>query len=397
MNVTQRISEQNIVTCPQDVVRINDKVLKGFHVRLGKLKSDNTRLASYYFFYRIGGRNGRQVNYFIGNSHNMDAGLARRIALQIEPHVKAGKDIQKMKFEAEKEAVKFKDFWRFCGEQFVEQKYKNSHDIIGQFKRHIIPQIGSIDLRKLSQRIIDLRIVSPLVQHNKHSSARQLISILKQLLEHAVTLHYLDRQPIESFEQLKRHPAQLKNQDLSMRLTGAQIKGVYYRASKSSKTSVYLFTLRLQILSGQSLAVICRTYRQDIKVNKWLLRDTNGKLSGKAIPLIGPLKSLLKQGVKDYTNAQSLFLIPGKGKRGAQDRAMDPKSLAKLQQQFIIDVHGHKRTMSQLLSDIEQAMLAVNVAPLVVGYLFHKKLESYLNLAPDDPIISAGLTTWYSG
>lgn len=397
MNISERITEQSIAFCSADVLRINDNVLKGFHVRLGKLKLDNSRLASFYFFYRVGGRNGRQVNYFIGNSEQMDAGLARRIAVQIEPHVKAGKDVQQMKFNAEKGGVKFKEFWRFQGEEFVLVKYKNGSDIVSQFRRHILPKIGSIDLEKLSHRLIGLRIVSPLIEENKLGTARQLVSVLKQVLEKAVLEKYLQEQPIENFPQLKVSRPVKEVKENSNQLTGAQIKGIYYRASKMSNRSVYLFTLRLQILSAQSLSMICRTFRQDIKGNKWLLRDSSGKLSGKVIPLDGPLKALLKQGVKDHTNAQSLYLIPGKGKRIIADQSMDPKSLAKLQQKFILDVHGHKRTMTQLLGDIEQAMIDVQVPPLVVAYLFHKKVESYLKLAPDDPSVKAGLTIWYGG
>jgi hypothetical protein len=396
MNILGRITEQNISIANERAQRINDNVLKGFHARFGPCKEDGTRLVSYYFFYRIGGRNGRQVNYFIGNSQSMDAGLARRIAMQIEPHVKAGKDILKMKFEGEKEAVRFKDYWRYLGESFVLEKYKNGHDICRQIKQYVLPQIGSIHLKKLNHRLICLRVVDPIIDQEKLSVARSIISYLKQILQHAVAHDYITMVPMNTFENLTKriisNPAEER-----VHLSGSQIKGIFYRASKSTAKNAYLFTLRLQILSGQSLATICRSYRQDIKGNKWLLRDRNGKLNGKLIPLDGPLKALLKQGVKDYTIAQSLYLLPGKGARGKADKSMDPKSLAKHQKQFTFEVHGHQLSMSQLLVDVEQAMLHVGVTPLVVAYLFHKKVESYLQLAPDDPMISDGLQKWYRG
>jgi len=398
MNKSERITEHVIAICSPEVKRINDNVLKGFHVRLGVVRNDGSRLASYYFFYRVGGRNGRQVNYFIGNSETMDAGLARRIALQIEPHVKAGKDIEAMKFSAEKEHVKVKEFWRFLGAKFVIEKYKNGHEICRLFELHILPQIGSVQLAKVNQRIVELRIIKPLLDVNKISMATSVIVYLKQLLKYAVQMDYLSRQPIEHLKINRR--LQLdndKSDKQELALTGAQLKGIYYRASKIPASNTYLFTLRLQILSGQSLATICRTFRQDIKGNKWLLRDRNGKLNGKVIPCDGPLKSLLKQGVKQFTNAQSLYLLPGKGARKKDDKAMDAKSLAKLQQQFIFEVHGRKRSMSNMLKDIEAAMVDIGVSPLVVAYLFHRKVDAYLALDNDDPLIADGLNHWYRG
>ena len=91
MNIKERITQALLAHVDLTINRINDNQIIGFHVRLGKLKLDGSRLASYYYFYRIGGRNGRQVNYFIGNSDVIDAGVARRIALKIEPHLRPEK------------------------------------------------------------------------------------------------------------------------------------------------------------------------------------------------------------------------------------------------------------------------------------------------------------------
>ena len=125
--------------------------------------------------------------------------------------------------------------------------------------------------------------------------------------------------------------------------------------------------------------------------------DRNGKLNGKAIPLEGPLKALLKEGVKDYSMAKSLYLIPGKGSRAKDDKSMDPKSLAKHQKKFITDVQGQSLSMTQLQLDIKNAMIQVGVSPLVVAYLFHTKVEDYMQLAADDPLITKGLNNWYNG
>lgn len=396
LNISDRITEQLIANCDDSISRINDSAIKGFHVRLGVKKIDAPRLASFYFFYRIGGRNGRQVNYFIGNSENMDAGLARRIALQIQPHVEAGKDIAKMKFEAEKEQVRLKDFWRYLGRDYINDRYSRGGEICTMIEKHILPAIGSVHLTKLSERIIVLRVVDPLIEQNKSSLVKSLMSYFKQLLLFAVQKEYLNQLPLQTTIQVPKQIIKDESKEMSS-LTGAQLKGIYYRAHKDTSQSAYLFTLQLQILSGQTLATICRAFRQDIKGNKWLLRGRDGKLSGVVIPLDGPLKKLLKQGVKSFSNAQSLYLLPGKGARAKADKGMDPKSLAKLQQQFIKEVHNHKCSMSQLLKDIEKAMISLGIEPRVVAYLFHRKLESYLALDADDPMVQQGLNQWYRG
>ncbi|NRA62329.1 MAG: hypothetical protein HRU25_15810 [Psychrobium sp.] len=387
-----RITESVILQASNEVSRINDNQIIGFHVRLGKPQSDGGRLASYYYFYRIGGRNGRQVNYFIGNSSNIDAGLARRIAVQIQPHVKAEKDILKMKFEAEKSNVRLKDFWLYLGRDFFVKKYKNQADAIRNIEAIILPAIGSVHLDKLSHQLVELRVVRPMQKRNTLSQLKVVISQLRGLLKHAVQCHYLTVQPLASFDiEQEKTPITTK---ISATLSGAQIKGLYYRASKVGRNAVYLYTLRLQILTGLDLTTICASYRQDIRTNLWSLRASNGKLTGKIIPLSGPLKLLLKEILKTFPRAQSLYLFPAKKSSGKQ-QTMDVRSLAKAQQRFIFDVQQVTLSMSQLLSNIERAMIEAKLDPLVVAHLFNKKLADYLTLDVKDPKILTALETWY--
>jgi len=390
VNIKERISPALIASLASDVNRVNDNQYIGFHARLGQRKGDGSRLVSYYYFYRVGGRNGQQINYFIGNSDTLDAGTARRIAMQIEPHIKAGKDILKMKFEAQKSNVRLKDFWRFLGREFFLNKYKNSQDALRNIEVAVLPQLGSVPLDKLQQQLIELRVIKPLVDAKKFSQLRVVVSQFRALLQLAVDHQYLQKQPLKHHVVIGEGPAKAVADD---HLSGAQIKGIYYRAGKSQKQSVYLYTLRLQILTGQPLSVILASYRQDIKGNSWLLRATNGKLTGKILPLGGPLKVLLKEVLKRFPNAHSLYLFPSKGR----EVGMDARAIAKSQRRFIASVHGHGIAMSALLKDIETAMINIGVEPLVVGYLFGKKLDSYLALDPRDTAIEQGLQQWYRG
>ncbi|MDP2560319.1 hypothetical protein [Psychrobium sp. 1_MG-2023] len=405
MNLKLRISAAELAKCSLEVTRVNDSQISGFHARFGKTNSDGYRLISYYFYYRLGGRNGRQVNYFIGNSSTMDVGTARRIAMQIEPLVKQGKDIVQMKFEAEKQTVKLKTFWRFKGADFIMKKYKNSQDAKRNFEVDILPKIGSVELSKISQRLVEVRVLKPLVSAGKKSQAKVILSQLKALLSFAVDQQYLTHQPIKKVDPSFFGSTDLSNSDLNSReprdgdaiLSGAQLKGIYFRASKATRRSAFLFTLRLQILTGQSLSTICQSYRQDIKANRWLLRGSDGKLTGKSIPVTGPLKALLKEVVTEFTNRESLYLFPGKGARAKQDRNMDSRALAKAQQRFIFDVHQERVSMTQLLSDIKHAMITLKINPLVIAYLFHDNLSGYLAIESDCPSIAVGLEQWYGG
>lgn len=395
MNIKERITQSLLATLKNDVERVNDTQYIGFHARLGKPKSDGFRLVSYYYFYRIGGRNGKQINYFIGNSKQMDAGVARRIAMKIEPHVKAGEDILKLKFVAEKQHVRVKDFWRFSGIEFFKNKYKNYHDAIRNIETNVLPQIGSVGLDKLSHHLIELRVLAPLANQNKLSQMKVVASQFKALLQYAVDNEYLVQQPMKQLSiQL---PEPIKSAVPQIKLSASQIKGIYYRAAKSDKSNAYLYTLRIQILSGQALSTILASYRQDIKGNYWSLRATNGKLTGKVIPLQGPLKLLFKEVMSRFPTVDSLYLFPSKIERNQGDVAMDPRAVAKSQQRFIAGVHGCTLAMGMFRKQIELAMVNVGVPPLVVAYLFDRKVEDYLRLAPKSEAIALGLGHWYNG
>lgn len=395
MVIKERISVAVVKNARVELKRINDNQYQGFHARLGKLRADGSRLISYYFFYRVGGRNGRQSNYFIGNSDTMDAGVARRIAGQIHPLVKAGKDILKLKFQSEKEQVRLKDFWRFSGREYFEKKYKNSDDYIRNIERDVLPNIGSVHLRKLSDRLIQLRVFKPLIERGKPNQVKAVASQLKSLLGYAIETDYLTSLPIKS--PLIGHANAESTQGDEVVISPAQIKAIYYRATKESGNKPYLYTLRLQILTGQSLSTILASYRQDIKGNYWSLRSTSGKLTGKVIPLQGPLKALLKEVLERFSTAQSLYLLPSKKCNDTLDVSLDPRALAKSQQRFIINVIEQKISMSKLCKQVEAAMVTNGVPVLVVAYLFDRKVEDYLRLFAKDPVIAAGLTQWYNG
>lgn len=395
MAIKERITDVMVRNLTSETTRVNDNQINGFHLRAGKIRDDGTRLFSYYFFYRLGGRNGRQVNFFIGNSTTLSAGEARRIALKIEPLVRGGKDLQKMQFDDKNKEVKLKLFWRYIGREIFKKNYKNSQDAIRNIEAVVLTAIGSVTLEKISPQLVELRLVKPLTAQGKVSQAKVIISQLKALLKIAVQHGFLTAQPIKGFE--FKSVASVVNPDLTSEVTGAQLKGIYYRASKETRHSAFLYCLRLQILTGQSLAVICRCYRQDIKGNKWLLRTSDGKLSGRVIPLAGPLKALFKEILKIFPVVHSLYLFPGQARGKKNDCEMDTRALAKSQKRFIASVHNINVTQRSLLGDIEQAMLSLNINPLAVAYLFGKKLDPSLTLNPDDPEIAKALEQWYRG
>jgi len=395
MRIKERITQGGITSVASNVTRVNDSQYPGFHARFGKPKDDGTRLVSYYYFYRVGGRNGKQCNYFIGNSEQIDAGVARRIAAKIQPLVKRGEDILKLKFNSEKDHVRLSEFWRFSGEKMFSKKYKNANDAIRNIERNVLAQIGSVPLDKITNELVELRIFRPLLKQKKLSQLKSVASQLRGLLQFAVDSDYLVAQPIKPLTGLL--VTALIPQRKSQSLSGPQIKGIYYRAAKTPKLLAYLYTLRIQILTGQSLSSILASYRQDIKGNYWSLRATNGKLTGKIIPLHGPLKILLKEVIVAFTTPDSLFLFPSKLVRNGGDVAMDPRAIAKSQQRFIMEVQGTKITSSELIQHIEMAMVELGVPGLVVAYLFDRKIEQYLTLDPKDQSIATGLTQWYSG
>jgi len=398
MNLRERISDKLVKNLDSAVNRVNDNLLAGFHLRTGHFNGAGIRRISYYFYYRIGGRNGRQVNFLIGRDDTLSAGEARRIAQQIYPLILAGKDVRQMQFYAQTDQLKLKHFWQMQGRDYFANKYKRSQDAIRNIENWVLPHLGSVPLTKIDQRLVELRLVKRL--RDNQNTLRIVISQLKSLLVLAVECGLIDVQPIGHVECGITPKVQLI--DNSSVLSAAQLKGLYYRAGQQSKPCAALYCLRLQILTAQSLVTICHAYRQDINGNKWLLRSNNGKLSGKEIPIVGPLKPLVKEILKLFPKTRSLYLFPGRLRHVdahalCNDWPMDSSALAKQQQRFICSVHNINITQTTLGKTIEQAMLTLNINPLAVAYLFNHTLAPSLTLHPQDPAIAEALALWHQG
>lgn len=60
------ISDTSLSKVPEQIKRINDSKLSGFHARIGKVSEDNKSKIALYLNYRIGGSGGKQRNYLLG-------------------------------------------------------------------------------------------------------------------------------------------------------------------------------------------------------------------------------------------------------------------------------------------------------------------------------------------
>lgn len=60
------ISDTLLSKVPEQIKRINDSKLSGFHARIGKVSEDNKSKITLYLNYRIDGSGGKQSNYLLG-------------------------------------------------------------------------------------------------------------------------------------------------------------------------------------------------------------------------------------------------------------------------------------------------------------------------------------------
>lgn len=93
MKVSQKITDAVIASLPAEVKRVVDIEIRGLYLDVGAQKTDGSRRMSYYLYYRIGGRNGTERRYKIGEAALMTAGQARAEAKKLKSRVILNEDV----------------------------------------------------------------------------------------------------------------------------------------------------------------------------------------------------------------------------------------------------------------------------------------------------------------
>ena len=213
--ITCKITDSVLKNVDAEIARINDTEVKGFHVRLGRVKADGSRTGAYYFYYRIGGRSGFQRNYKIEDVSSMSSPAARREAEKLKGKVKDNVDVFAereareqlaiLHREAENEKAEQQDkedketveylLLEFT-ERYLKRERKRPESAISIFNNDVIPQIGKVPLSSVTSRLILNDCIDLIVDRGHKPHARKTLALIKQAFQFGVDRGLIEINPI---------------------------------------------------------------------------------------------------------------------------------------------------------------------------------------------------------
>jgi integrase len=328
---------------------------------------------AYYVRYRLGGRNGKQVEEFVGYSRKdrMDALQAsrirgRRIQKEEAPNRERREAEQKAK-EAEKARWTFARLW----EEYKAQR-PNLKGIVtdeNRFQNYIRPNFGNKEPRDLTPFDVDRLRVS-LLRKRTPATVRNVLELLRRIVNFGTIKNLCSPLPFR-VEMPKVY--NLRTEDLNPEQLSALLQTIEENPCDAGEM------MRLALYSGMRRGEMFKLKWQDIDFDRGFIhiRDPKGG-PAQVIPLNEMARGLLAGRVRI-----SEFVFPGrKGQRvdvAKQTRHL--KTLAGLPKDFRA-LHGLRHVYASMLASTGQVdmytlqRLLTHKSPLMTQRYAHLRDEA---------------------
>jgi len=151
----------------------------------------------------------------------------------------------------------------------------------GMIDNHVIPNIGNIQLDKLTPLLLQSMFTTDLKQKLSARSIQYLYAILHKAFKQAVQWQIISRSPIDAIERPRSPKKEIHP------LNQQQVEKLFEVAEGKNDYALYVTAITTGMRQGELLALNWR----DVDIEhgtisvKWTLREINGKLS------LGPVKS----------------------------------------------------------------------------------------------------------
>ncbi|ATZ74438.1 hypothetical protein CWC33_12340 [Idiomarina sp. X4] len=196
--ITKKLTKHLLNKVSEEVTRINDPEIPGFHVRLGRVNKHGVRSKAFYLYYRTKTKPVKSVNYRIGGMPEIDIETAKSMARENLEKVRNGIDIQ-----VEREKLSSGGNAWTVGKlysEFFRNKIlgrKRPEIVEASFNKDILPRVGHVLLTNITRHQLHEDVFSPILDRGAKSQAGKTLALLKQMFSYGVAIGCMDFNPLE--------------------------------------------------------------------------------------------------------------------------------------------------------------------------------------------------------
>lgn len=391
-SILLKITDSVIKSSDITLKRISDTELKGFHVRLGKIKPSGDRAGSFYLYYRLGGRGGIERNYKIGDVGAFSSLEARKEAKKLIGEIAKGNDIKskkEKKIDNVKQHEKSDDVAVLMNvfiEKFIKTERKRPDDPIRMINVDIIPSIGKVKLSELDTKEIITQCIDPIVNRGSKVYAGRVFSLLKQAFQFGVHRGLIQISPLNNTKKRNITGKELAKDRF---LTEDELKIFFDNLPKARITRPVQIALTLLCLTGCRVneMIIAEWEHINFDTNIWFFPPENtkshkGKEKPHHVPLNPTIIKYLKELELQFSYLDSKYIFPSVSKRNVEAGAEPMKSrsmsqaVARHTEYFGIDKftpHDFRRT-------VQTQMAKMGVDAIVIEKVLNHELAGMMRI-----------------
>lgn len=247
------ISDTSLSKVPEQIKRINDSKLSGFHARIGKVSEDNKSKIALYLNYRIGGSGGKQRNYLLGYHGERDLKGVRKEVESLKGRIAAGEDVYETKRIAQREQFiedSSPTLSKLANEfltRYIDINRKDPKEVRRMFDKDVLPIIGGMKLKDITRRDVIEKVLDPITDRSSGTQANKTLSILKQMFDFGVDRDLLQGNPITT---VKKKNIGGFEKSRTRALTFDELIQVFERLPKLGVSPQVTYALKFIALTG---------------------------------------------------------------------------------------------------------------------------------------------------
>lgn len=383
------ISDTSLSKVPEQIKRINDSKLSGFHARIGKVSEDNKSKIALYLNYRIGGSSGKQRNYLLGYHGERDLKEVRKEVESLKGRIAAGEDVYETKRVAQREQF-IEDtsptLSKLANEfltRYVDVNRKDPKEVRRMFEKDVLPTIGKMKLKDITRRDVIEKVLDPITDRSSGTQANKTLSILKQMFDFGVDRDLLQGNPITT---VKKKNIGGFEKSRTRALTFDELIQVFERLPKLGVSPQVIYALKFIALTGcRPIEVTGARWSEfDFVTMLWTIpcervKQKKGGDRIHKVPITQNMTVMLDELRSAFGYLNSEFVFPSTTciKRSPGEQPIDRHSLSravdrKLKQLGVPKFvpHDLRRTLATRLGDSD-----IGADPIVVEKILNHQLQ----------------------
>ncbi len=383
------ISDTSLSKVPEQIKRINDSKLSGFHARIGKVSEDNKSKIALYLNYRIGGSGGKQRNYLLGYHGERDLKEVRKEVESLKGRIAAGEDVYETKRIAQREQFiedSSPTLSKLANEfltRYIDVNRKDPKEVHRMFDKDVLPTLGDMKLKDITRRDVIEKVLDPITDRSSGTQANKTLSILKQMFDFGVDRDLLQGNPITT---VKKKNIGGFEKSRTRSLTFDELIQVFERLPKLGVSPQVIYALKFIALTGcRPIEVTGARWSEfDFVTMLWIIpcervKQKKGGDRIHKVPITQNMIVMLDELRSAFGYLNSEFVFPSTTciKRSPGEQPIDRHSLLRAIDRKLKQIgvpkfvpHDLRRTLATRLGDSD-----IGADPIVVEKILNHQLQ----------------------